>query len=482
MAWTEPEYQRWLNELTLDDVRALFKQHHVTEALFKRLPPNANSKNQVYLGADLGQLGKIPSGDVVTVVSSSGKPKSRSGAIFRAPLSLSWIIPGGQLEAATEAKLIAYPQYPEVRFSGFLQGCKAAPSFLFDKSRRGQDDGRVLLLGIRGDNTVVGLALPPESVAARQLAPPNQFESYGALSILPLHDQVETNALDDLLARLCALHQLGWTISQRLDGTGTLVACRSTNCNGYTLEAFLGIRSNGIAAPDFRGWEVKTRGVSDALNPGISRVTLFTPNPDGGLSATDGPRALIRTYGYPATNGTADRLNLGGVYSAGGAPHKRTGLRLILDGYDADSGAIDAEGALKLIDTSDREAASWSFRKLMDHWKTKHAHALYVPCQALAAPDPKYRFGSDILICEGGEFKLFLKAISEGKVNYDPGLKLTGDAAGNPATKVRHQIRVSSTHLGALYKTSRTMHACTKQLLQPRSPGRSRKTVSMGED
>lgn len=43
-------------------------------------------------------------------------------AIFKAALNFSWINVQGNVEPASHAQLILYPQYPEVRFFGFSSG------------------------------------------------------------------------------------------------------------------------------------------------------------------------------------------------------------------------------------------------------------------------------------------------------------------------------------------------------------------------
>lgn len=67
---------------------------------------------------------------------------------------------------------------------------------------------------------------------------------------------------------------------------------------------------------------------------------------------------------------------------------------------------------------------SWSFAKLIDHWKTKHAHAAFVPAQQRLVPERQYRYGGSILLGKGAEFGLFLTALEAGKVYYDPGIKV----------------------------------------------------------
>jgi len=456
MAYTDSEYERWLVSLTLENVRDLFRENGATELLCKVLPRNANSKNQVYLAPDIGQLGKIPSGAVTPFQSTSRKGDGAQGPIFRAPLSLFWITPTGALAAAPDAKMIVYPQYPEVRLSGFLKYCREAPSFLFNIEKRGLNPDRLLFLGPREDGSVLALTLPPEALAAVEFRQ-GTYDDYGLFAILSLHADQADSSLGALMDELRRIHRLGWIPSLRLNKSGILVPCNATNCGGYTLESQLGIKSNGIAEPDFHGWEIKARNVTTIDRPGASVVTLFTPEPDGGIYASKGARHFIRTWGYPDTRGTPDRINFGGIYRCGKNFDARTHTKLILDGYDAETGKFNAGGAMRLIDANDVDVASWSFAKLMDHWKRKHAHAAYVPCQHGKQTERTYRYADTVMLGEGAEFRLFLKAIAKGVIYYDPGIKL--ENASSPASKhkLRSQIRISSRGLPELYRSTRIM-------------------------
>lgn len=449
----------WLSNLTLAAVFSMLKDNGATEVLYKVLPRNANSKNQVYLAPDLSQLGKIPSGDV-TLHTSTSKKNGGEEAVFRAALEFYWLDQNGQPILAPEAKLIFYPQYPEVRFSGFLQGCKNPPSTLYVKEKRGQEPDRVLVLGLGNGKKIFAVTLPPESPAAKEVRAKEPHDSYGALFILPMPGQEEGNGFLELMHELCGIHRRSWVPSSRLDKNGVLVPCRSSNCNGNTLESLLGIRSNGYSLPDFRGWEVKARNVGNSDRPSSSVVTLFTPEPSGGAYATENFTSFMRRYAYPDTKGRDDRLNLGGVYRAGGTPHTRTGLRLVLDGFNPATMKYTPDGAVRLLDAKDNEAMSWAFTKLMDHWKAKHAHAAFVPAQQVLNPDRQYRFGKNILLGEGAEFGLFLNAVHEGRVYYDPGIKLEDVSTEKPKPKKRSQFRVSSKDLPALYVSSRIVDAC----------------------
>lgn len=451
---------KWLSSVDLTTVQALFKDNGATGILYKILPGNANSKNQVYLASDLSQLGRIPTGKITAHTSTSRK-KEGVKAVFRSEIEFYWVNQFGRTYRAPEAKLIFYPQYPEVRFSGFLKGCRSAPSTLWSIEKRGMEPDRILILGLGNSEKVLGITLPPESPAAKEIRATGPHDAYGVLHILPLPGQGHGDGFEDLMRKLCRIHHQGWVRSTRLNKDGILVPCLATNCNGNTLESMLGIRSNGYALPDFGGWEIKARSVPNIDKPGISTVTLFTPEPTSGVYVTDTLAEFMHCYGYPDTNGREDRLNFGGKYGINQPTNKRTGLRMALEGFDPTTGLYDATGSIQLLDDVGNEAMGWSFTKLMDHWKIKHAHAAFVPSEKRDYPEREYRYGRNILLGEGAEFRLFLKAVHEGKLYYDPGIKLEGVSTTKPKAKKRSQFRINSKNLPSLYESSRIVDVCT---------------------
>lgn len=458
----ESKNDQWLSSISLQQVIAMFLDNGVSEVFYKVLPRNANSKNQVYLGGkDPSEFAKLPTGEMTAHVSVSEKT-GKQEPLFKAALEFYWMTGEGNLARAPSAKMIFYPQYPEVRFSGFLKGCKGAPSSLWSKEQRGTEPGRILLLGTGNERKIIGLTLPPESPAAKEIIESSeQHEMYEIFRVLPMPNQRQGNGFLALMHELCSIHRMGYVASRRLDKNGLIVPCNASNCNGNTLEALLGIRSNGHSLPDFMGWEVKARQVPNADVPTNSVVTLFTPEPTTGIYGTEGFEPFIRRYGYPDRRGRSDRLNVGGIHRASiSSQHDLTGLRLVLDGYDPHTKSYTPTGCLQLVDAHDKVAAGWPFAKLMDHWKIKHAQAAYVPAQPGPGPDKKYRFGRDILIGEGAEFKLLLHALHEGKVYYDPGNKLEGVSTAKPTGKKRNQFRVSSKDLPSLYRQSRIVDTC----------------------
>ena len=362
----------------------------------KKLAPNDNSKNQIYLGGDFSALNVIPYHDIQTDdTSMAGSKRDRAKARIR----FFWVDNEGRYPAP-DAQLILYPRYPEVRMSGFLKGCSRAPSDVMAV----RDPGRVLFLGMTVDGDVLGFASHMDSSIVRELESA-EWPVQGVFIQLPLNLNEKRSTREILLGRLAEIAGKGWIASQKLGSDGIIRPYRARNGGGYTLEAELGISPNGYSEPDFMGWEIKQFGVTDfaGYRP-ASPVTLMTPEPTGGIYKNEGVAVFLQRFGYADKSGKQDRRNFGGIYTNGKDFHADTGLKLVLDGYDTASEKLtDMDGGIVLLSRSDERAAVWSFKGLMQHWNRKHAQAAYVPSMALKEP-ASYAYGRKIFVCEQTDF------------------------------------------------------------------------------
>ena len=128
-------------------------------------------------------------------------------------------------------------------------------------------------------------------------------------------------------------------------------------------------------------------------------------------------------------------------------------MRLEIIGFDSGAGKITkADGRLSLVSPEGAEAASWSFGKILQHWCRKHNKAAYVPAQVNRTSAPaKYRYGKDVKLCRSTDATLLLKAVAEGHVYYDPGIKLDRFTS---QTHRRSQFRVKFKEIEQLYRMS----------------------------
>lgn len=416
----------------------------------KSLAANDNSKNQVYLGGDFELLSVLPSGDP-----EAGSSGTHSKPIFKSTLRLAWMNENWELHPAPSTQLILYPQYPEVRLSGFLKGASWAPSDIMTV----REPGRVLLLGVCNNDTVIAYAANSRARVADEVQRCHQVRRVGVLVELAVDGKQLSDARSRLMAALCRTASKGWIDPWRLSADGSRSPCNGTNCVGVTLESELGISGNGRSEPDFDGWEVKAHTVTSFVSRASGVLTLLTPEPNLGEYVSEGVEAFIRKYGYPDVSGRPDRINFGGVHRVG-ETSDRTQLRMELHGFDAERGSItDANGSLVLLNSADEVAAGWNFAGLLAHWKRKHSRAVFVRAMKMPGQHVRFRYSENVELGIDTDYAKLLSGLANQTVYYDPGIKLE-NASTSPRTKRRSQFRIKTTSLRRLYKSFEQADAC----------------------
>lgn len=395
----------------------------------KILSPNDNSKNQIYIGKSLESISGIPIGQLV--------PHSEGSRLhYRAEMPFSWVSTDGHSHRAPHTKVIWYTRHDEVRISGFLRGCKAAPSIM--KTR---DEGRLFVFGVVPETKTFGIALPSDHPVSQSC---------------PWDDLIPTSAsfrrLEDtrqsVIQRLGELSHRGWIPSCRLNSAGTVIHYgAANNAVGYTLEAHFGITPNGIPLPDYLGWELKATTVRKfPMKLTRTPLTLMTTEPDGGVYVDQGLEVFLKRWGYLKDG----FWRITGRHFVG-ATQDRTGLTLRLRGYDPDRGSIvESDGALELVDAEGIVTASWSFNKLINKWRIKHANTALVPALKRLPIEgrPSFRYSSTVHLCEGGDVGRLLSSLHEGYVYFDPGHKWSPTLS-----KKRTMLRIAKADMHHLFTT-----------------------------
>lgn len=462
--------ERSLN-CSLGNLVDMYRDLGVERIVYKLLAPNDNSKNQLYLAKHFTDIGFFPTDDLVASASTSKKTSDPKRKIkFTAGLKFHWLSPEGQFYPAPTAKLIYYPQFPEVRLSGFLKNASIDMGGWMDPAKLGRSEGRVLFFGIRSDRTIFAYLAIPTSRIAKEICERKSFVLSSVLRELRFSKQVpvkgvmessleeiaasyrvEDNERQLLIAELRRIHLAGPILSKKLGRDGIAKAYTAKNGGGYTLEAELGVVPNGIAEPDFHGWEIKQFGVKKFELIQGKPLTLMTPEPDGGLYKLQGVKSFIRTYGY-ANPKVEDRFDFTGRHFAN-AICEKSRLTLVTPGFDNDSRSMtDAAGYVGLLDENENVAASWSYAKLLEHWKKKHARAAYIPSVAsdLSNGSRVYQYGNNVRLYEGTDINRLLAAVADKHVYYDPGIKMEL-ASTKEKVKKRSQFRIKSKNLDTLY-------------------------------
>ena len=429
---------------TLEELRRIFTVAGASKILLKPLAENDNSKQQIYLGGGFGALNDLPFGEITTHIDCK-IPN------YKAKIDFSWLSIDGGFAQAPHSQLILYPSYPEVRLSGFLMGCAASPSKWMQpvpkELRKGKDvrDGRVLFLAVTPTRKILAYLAPPQSCASNEVLEKIANGELalsgdtGVLYLAPLVGAADTSGRNALLTQLKIIQNKNWIPGKRLQSNGQEILYKASNGGGYTLEAELGIRPNGNAAPDYLGWEVKASA--------DSRITLMTPEPDSGHYGIQGVESFIRKYGYERPDGSWYFTGLHRV----GEQQARTGQILTLKGFDPATKKItDLNGGINLLDSDGSISAGWTFPRLIDHWGRKHANAVYVPYKK--DEENRYWYQNPILLGTGTSFEKFLGAMHLGDVFYDPAPKISPSTGSHgPRVKARSQFRTTKKSLQTLY-------------------------------
>ena len=429
--------------MNLLQLKGMFVKAGCIKLYAKPLAENDNSKNQVYFGPGFQALNLFPNSGIFP-------DRSPKNPIFKARLNFAWLLDSGQIVDAPNAQLILYPQYPEVRFSGFLRGSRGAPSDLMTV----RVAGRVLFLGVTKQNRIFGYVAGVQSQLAAEFHSLRLTSEEGVFFELelPTVPGIEDSRLE-LLKELGRIHRKGWIDSKQLDSNRCLGPCNAPQCGGFTLEAELDIPKNSTAEPDFHGWEVKQFAVDDFEKVESSKpITLMTPEPTGGFYKDHDPESFVRKFGYADTKGREDRMNFGGRHFVG-RPCARTNLTMQLTGFDGRSGKItDPNGEIALVSDTGEIAASWAFSKILEHWSRKHMKAVYVPSKRRLEPQRQYCYGGRVRLAQKTDSMRLLAAFAGGQVYYDPGIKLE-NASTDPEVKRRSQFRIASRNINVLYET-----------------------------
>ena len=64
-----------------------------------------------------------------------------------------------------------------------------------------------------------------------------------------------------------------------------------------------------------------------------------------------------------------------------------------------------------------------------------------------------WQSGGRVRLGDGTDFLRFLKALTNGNIYYDPGIKVEDASSATPKVKRRSQFRIRSGDLGSLYES-----------------------------
>lgn len=438
---------------SIGDVKDIFTSKGCSSILIKKLGRNNNDKNQIYIHPNPDFLNGLF--DLSFSYREPSTSRKKKGGGLPIPVGVFnnfyWIGTDGNEYRVPDCKAILYAQYPEVRLSGFKTINGHIPVALgveFTKTY----PGCIRFLALGGDRTGKTYALmivQPEYGFSAEFEKLDYHQDSKACKVIRLLPDASGSVrlMQLLKARIAGRDVKGC----RLDTKGNTVPFTGTQVHGYTLEHELGISTNASKEGDIFGIELKC-----FTN---QKLTLFTPEPDGGLYA-ESFDSFMQKYGY-AKEAVYRFTGLHRV----GKQSERSGLSLRVLCHDKkgdDNQYVDYDAGkpfkdqlrdlqVVLIDDDENIAASWSLARLFDNWGVKHNEVVYVPAKVgpnevaeelRLGYEKRVYFGNEVLWCRNSSVEHMILAIVNGVIFLDPAPKFDPDNPKN--NKRRSQWRVNN--------------------------------------
>jgi len=210
---------------TLENLVQFYASKGVTRLYMKVLAKNNNSKQQIYLGASFAALTMFPTLGIFS-------DPNDDNPIFKARLDFYWMMAGGALYHAPATQIVFYPQYPEVRLSGFLEGCANGPSDLLDQKTC--QPGRLMFFGVHPDGRIIASILPHTHAIANEIRHAHGIQKIRIFYEIP----VGADPKEELLRKLKEIHLKGWMNSRKLDTDGNDLPCNDSHCGVWCTQVY----------------------------------------------------------------------------------------------------------------------------------------------------------------------------------------------------------------------------------------------------
>lgn len=175
---------------------------------------------------------------------------------------------------------------------------------------------------------------------------------------------------------------------------------------GNTLEALLGIKSNSLTTPDYKGIELKSW--RDRANKSFkNRSTLFTQVPDQGMTY----RKIVETFGKQqvARGQTEPRLQIYETFSTNRV--NAYGLTLALD--------EPGEQLLLVDDQTGANISGWSLELLKQRLKTKHPTTFWISASVTIEGHNEFFSYQKAVITRRPNPELIAPLLQEGIITLD---------------------------------------------------------------
>ena len=198
-------------------------------------------------------------------------------------------------------------------------------------------------------------------------------------------------ALAELLGKFDEVKNRGWIDSLREGDTGI----------GYTFETLLGIKENNDQKADFKGIEIKCKGMKDGNAGNSSKINLFQAGPNWTVKAT--AKELIRILGKQGDDG------LYTCYSQVTATPNN--LDLLLD-------VMSAQSKIDLRKNTDA-LGYWSFRQLESRLAEKHSRTVFVKARNRSTKNKTQYSYEELVYCDKPSIERFVELVEKRNIVFE---------------------------------------------------------------
>lgn len=197
--------------------------------------------------------------------------------------------------------------------------------------------------------------------------------------------------LTELLGKFDVVKGRGWIDSQRLGDTGI----------GYTFESLLGIEENNDQQADFKGIEIKCKGIKEGEATSSSKINLFQAGPTWLAEATNKER--IRILGKPGDDGFY------ACYSQVTVTPNNLGLLLDI---------LSANNKIDLRKNADA-LGYWSFGQLAKRLAEKHSRAAFVKAKVRNTKSKTQYSYEELVYCDKPSIERFVNLVADRNIVFE---------------------------------------------------------------
>jgi hypothetical protein len=202
---------------------------------------------------------------------------------------------------------------------------------------------------------------------------------------------VEDENLKELLARFDGVKAKGWIETLRSGHTGI----------GYTFETLIDIEENNDQIADFRGIEIKCKGVREGFNSSNGKLNLFQKSP----------------VWFPKMSGI-DRLRMIGTEGDDGLFSLYSQVTTSPNNLDLRLDIATLESKINLKKLSD-PIGYWSMDSLKKRLFEKHARAVFVKAHTKSTKSKTMYFYDELVYCDTPCIQRFVDLVAKRHIVFE---------------------------------------------------------------